>query len=135
MSGSGGDLMPYMFKYRKVGPLVGTRTWGGLVGIWDTPLFVDGGIMYAPRGGFFARDGKHWAVENEGVGPDIDVEDWPKDIAAGHDRQLERAVAVAMQMLKEHPVDRATTEPPSPTRGKRMKPIVPGSPVGKLERQ
>jgi tricorn protease len=131
MSGSGGDLMPYMFKYRKVGPLVGTRTWGGLVGIWDTPLFVDGGIMYAPRGGFFARDGEHWAVENEGVGPDIDVEDWPKDIAAGHDRQLERSVAVAMQMLKEHPIDRATTEPPSPTRGKRVKPIVPGNPGGK----
>jgi len=123
MSGSGGDLMPYMFKYRKVGPLVGKRTWGGLVGIWDTPRFVDGGIMFAPRGGFFARDGEHWAVENEGVSPDIEVEDWPKDIAQGHDRQLERAVAEAMQMLKDHPVARASHEPPPPTWGKRVKPI------------
>ncbi|HEX6967176.1 MAG TPA: PDZ domain-containing protein [Gemmatimonadaceae bacterium] len=125
MSGSGGDLMPYMFKYRKVGELVGKRTWGGLVGIWDTPLFVDGGIMYAPRGGFFARDGQHWAVENEGVAPNIDVEDWPKDIADGHDAQLERAVAEAMEQLKEHPVERATHEPPAPEWGKRVKGVVP----------
>ena len=125
MSGSGGDLMPYMFKYRKVGPLVGKRTWGGLVGIWDTPPFVDGGIMEAPRGGFFARDGQHWAVENEGVAPNIDIEDWPKDIAAGHDMQLEAAVTEAMRMLKEHPVDRVAHEPPPPTWGKRGQVIQP----------
>ncbi|HTL94795.1 MAG TPA: PDZ domain-containing protein [Gemmatimonadaceae bacterium] len=124
MSGSGGDLMPYMFKYRKVGQLVGMRTWGGLVGIWDTPPFVDGGIMFAPRGGFFAVDDK-WAVENEGISPNIEVEDWPKDVAAGHDAQLERAVAEAMQELTQHPVVRATHEPPSPMWGKRVKPIAP----------
>ena len=124
MSGSGGDLMPYMFKYRKVGQLVGMRTWGGLVGIWDTPSFVDDGIMYAPRGGFFAVDGK-WAVENEGISPNIEVEDWPKDVAAGHDAQLERAVAEAMQELAQHPVERATHEPPPPMWGKRVKPITP----------
>jgi len=124
MSGSGGDLMPYMFKLRKVGQLVGMRTWGGLVGIWDTPLFVDGGIMYAPRGGFFALDGK-WAVENEGISPNVEVEDWPRDIAQGHDAQLERAVAVAMQDLAQHPVERATHEPPPPMWGKRVKPITP----------
>lgn len=124
MSGSGGDLMPYMFKLRNVGPLVGERTWGGLVGIWDTPLFVDGGIMYAPRGGFFARDGK-WAVENQGITPNIEVEDWPRDIADGHDAQLERAVAAAMQLLVEHPVERLTHEPPPPMWGKRVKPIEP----------
>ena len=67
MAGSGGDLMPYMFRYRKIGPLVGKRTWGGLVHTADTPGFIDGGSMIAPRGGFFTRDGK-WAVENEGVG-------------------------------------------------------------------
>ena len=66
MAGSGGDLMPYMFKLRKIGPLVGTRTWGGLVHTADTPPFVDGGSMIAPRGGFFTREGK-WAVENEGT--------------------------------------------------------------------
>src|SRR4051794_20019008 len=121
MAGSGGDLMPYMFKFRKIGTLVGKRTWGGLVHTADTPVFVDGGSAIAPRGGFFAKDGK-WAVENTGVTPDIDVEDWPKDMIAGHDVQLERAVEVAMQKLKENPVNRMTTEPPSPTWGVRKQP-------------
>ncbi len=118
MAGSGGDLMPYMFKYRKIGLLVGKRTWGGLVHTADTPTFVDGGSMIAPRGGFFSRDGK-WAVENEGVAPDVDVENLPKDVIAGKDPQLERAVQEALRMLKEKPVDRATKEPPPPTWGKR----------------
>jgi tricorn protease len=118
MAGSGGDLMPYMFKRRKLGPLIGKRTWGGLVHTADTPPFIDGGSMIAPRGGFFTRDNK-WAVENEGVGPDIDVENWPKDVIAGHDPQLERAVAEAMRLLKEKPVDRAVKEPPPPTWGQR----------------
>jgi tricorn protease len=118
MAGSGGDLMPYMFKRRKLGPLIGKRTWGGLVHTADTPPFIDGGSMIAPRGGFFTRDNK-WAVENEGVGPDIDVENWPKDVIAGRDPQLERAVAEAMRLLKERPVDRAIKEPPPPTWGQR----------------
>ena len=118
MAGSGGDLMPWMFKYRKIGLLVGKRTWGGLVHTADTPTFVDGGSMIAPRGGFFTRDGK-WAVENEGTAPDIDVENWPKEVIAGHDPQLERAVQEAMRLMKEHPVDRAGKEPPPPTWGKR----------------
>ncbi|HEV2828303.1 MAG TPA: PDZ domain-containing protein [Pyrinomonadaceae bacterium] len=118
MAGSGGDLMPYMFKRRKLGPLIGKRTWGGLVHTADTPPFIDGGSMIAPRGGFFTRDNK-WAVENEGVGPDIDVENWPKDVIAGRDPQLERAVAEAMRLLKERPLDRAVKEPPPPTWGQR----------------
>ena len=118
MAGSGGDLMPYMFRLRKIGPLVGKRTWGGLVHTADTPTFIDGGSMIAPRGGFFAKDGK-WAVENEGVAPDIDVENWPKDVIAGRDPQLERAVDEAMRLLKEKPPNRLTTEPPPPTWGKR----------------
>jgi tricorn protease len=118
MAGSGGDLMPYMFKYRKIGPLVGKRTWGGLVHTADTPGFIDGGSMIAPRGGFFTRDGK-WAVENEGTPPDIDVENWPKDVIAGHDAQLERAVQEAMRLLKAKPVNRLSKEPPPPTWGKR----------------
>ncbi len=118
MAGSGGDLMPYMFKRRKIGPLIGKRTWGGLVHTADTPPFIDGGSMIAPRGGFFTRDGK-WAVENEGVGPDIDIENWPKEVIAGRDPQLERAVQEAMRMLKERPVDRSAKEPPPPVWGKR----------------
>ncbi len=121
MAGSGGDLMPYMFHYRKVGTLVGERTWGGLVHTADTPPFIDGGSAIAPRGGFFARDEK-WAVENEGTPPDIAVENTPKEVIAGHDPQLERAVAVALQQLKDHPVERATKEPPPPTWGARVKP-------------
>src|SRR2546426_12674826 len=105
MAGSGGDLMPYMFHYRKLGLLVGKRTWGGLVHTADTPTFVDGGSAIAPRGGFFSKDGK-WAVENEGVTPDVDVEDWPKDMIARHDMQLERAVEEGMKKLKANPVNR-----------------------------
>jgi tricorn protease len=118
MAGSGGDLMPYMFRRRKIGPLIGKRTWGGLVHTADTPPFVDGGSMIAPRGGFFTRDGK-WAVENEGVAPDIDIENWPKEVIAGRDPQLERAVQEAMRMLKEKPIDRMAKEPPPPTWGQR----------------
>ena len=118
MAGSGGDLMPYMFKLRKIGPLVGKRTWGGLVHTADTPTFVDGGSMIAPRGGFFTKDGK-WAVENEGVAPDVEVENWPKDVIAGKDPQLERAVQEALRLLKEKPPNRMTSEPPPPTWGIR----------------
>ena len=118
MAGSGGDLMPWMFKHRKIGPLVGKRTWGGLVGTWDTPAFVDGGAMIAPRGGFFTRDDK-WDVENVGTAPDIDVENWPREVIAGHDAQLERAVAEAMRLGAQNKVVRATKEPASPEWGKR----------------
>lgn len=118
MAGSGGDLMPWMFRRRKVGLLVGKRTWGGLVHTADTPPFIDGGSMIAPRGGFFTREGK-WAVENEGTAPDIDVENWPKDAIAGRDPQLERAVTEALRMLKEKPVTRMTAEPAPPNWGKR----------------
>ncbi len=118
MAGSGGDLMPYMFQRRHIGPLVGKRTWGGLVGTWDTPVFVDGGSMIAPRGGFFDLNGK-WAVENVGTSPDIEVENWPKDVIAGRDPQLERAVAEAMRLGRERPVVRATREPAGAKWGER----------------
>lgn len=121
MAGSGGDLMPYMFKRRRIGPLVGMRTWGGLVHTADTPPFVDGGSMIAPRGGFFTREGR-WAIENEGVAPDVAVENWPREVAAGRDPQLERAVQEALRLLAEHPVDRRRSEPPAPTWGRRVAP-------------
>jgi tricorn protease len=118
MAGSGGDLMPFMFRRRGLGPLIGTTTWGGLVHTADTPGFIDGGSMIAPRGGFFTRDGK-WAVENEGVAPDIEVENFPKDVIAGRDPQLERAVQEALKLLAAKPVDRLSKEPPSPLWGVR----------------
>jgi tricorn protease len=122
MAGSGGDLMPWMFRHRKVGLLVGKRTWGGLVHTADTPVFIDGGSAIAPRGGFFNRDGQ-WDVENKGIPPDVDVENTPKEVIAGHDPQLERAVQEGLRMLKEKPVTRMDHEPPSPTWGQRKQPM------------
>ena len=117
MAGSGGDLMPYMFKRRKIGPLIGTRTWGGLVATSDQAPFVDGGGMVAPRLGFFDRDGK-WVIENEGVPPDIAVENFPREVIAGRDPQLERAVQEALRLLAANPV-RVMKEPAGSTWGKR----------------
>jgi len=117
MAGSGGDLMPYMFRYYGVGPLVGTTTWGGLVGTWDTPPLIDGGRMIAPRGGFFDLDGK-WDVENVGIAPDIYVELTPKEANAGRDPQLERAVQEAMRLLETKAFQRKA-EPAPPEWGKR----------------
>jgi tricorn protease len=109
-AGSGGDMMPWMFRHNKVGTLVGKRTWGGLVGVGNYPPLMDGGTVTAPSFAFFNAEGQ-WDVENKGVAPDIEVEQDPKLVAEGHDPQLERAVAVAMQQMKEHPVP----EPRRPT--------------------
>jgi tricorn protease len=116
-AGSGGDMLPYLFRDLKIGPLVGTRTWGGLVGIWDVPGLVDGGFITAPRGGFFNKEGQ-WDVENAGVPPDIEVEQIPALLAKGRDPQLERGVAEALRMLAENPV-RLKPEPPPPVRVRR----------------
>ena len=101
-AGSGGDLLPFLFRKMEIGPLVGTTTWGGLVGTWDTPPFVDGGRFVAPRGGFYNLDGE-WDVEGEGIDPDIEVMQMPKDVIDGHDPQLERAVEEALRLLEEYP--------------------------------
>ena len=103
MSGSGGDALPWMFRQDKVGPLVGTRTWGGLVGIYGYPPLMDGGLVTAPRVAIYGLHGE-WEVENHGIPPDIEVENDPASVAAGHDRQLERAVEVTMEALKNHAV-------------------------------
>lgn len=113
-AGSGGDMMPYMFKERGIGPLVGTRTWGGLVGIWDVPSLIDGGRITAPRGGFYNTAGE-WDVENKGVAPDIEVEMSVKSVAAGGDPQLEKAVEAAMEALKTGEV-KLLPQPPDPVR-------------------
>ncbi len=116
-AGSGGDMLPYMFRLKGIGPLVGTRTWGGLVGIWDVPPLVDGGYITAPRGGFYNLDGE-WDVENIGVAPDYEVEQEPKLVAEGHDPQLERAVEVALELLETEGVQ-LLSQPPDPVRVKR----------------
>ena len=116
-AGSGGDYLPYMFNKMKIGPLVGTTTWGGLVGTWDTPSFIDGGGMVAPRGGFYDLNGE-WAVEGLGVPPDIEVIQDPKSVINGHDPQLEKAVEVALELLEKESFELAP-EPAAPIRWKR----------------
>jgi tricorn protease len=117
-AGSGGDLLPWMFRKFKLGPLVGQRTWGGLVGILGFPTLMDGGAITAPNVAIWtAEDG--WTVENEGVPPDIDVEQAPKDVMAGHDPQLERAIAVVMSELEKNPPVRPK-RPPYPVKGKTL---------------
>lgn len=116
-AGSGGDLMPYLFREMGIGPLVGTLTWGGLVGTWDTPPFIDGGRMVAPRGGFYDRNGK-WAIEGEGVAPDIEVIQDPAMEAAGRDPQLEKAVSVALELIEKEGI-KLKEEPAAPVRWKR----------------
>ncbi|HSM86788.1 MAG TPA: PDZ domain-containing protein, partial [Candidatus Limnocylindrales bacterium] len=102
-AGSGGDALPWYFRDAKLGPLVGKRTWGGLVGIYDYPQLMDGGAVTAPRVAFYNRNGQ-WDVENHGVDPDVEVEITPRDWMTGHDPQLEKAVALTMDALKKSPL-------------------------------
>ncbi|MCS6805298.1 MAG: PDZ domain-containing protein [Acidobacteriota bacterium] len=102
-AGSGGDLMPWMFRRAGIGPLIGKRTWGGLVGIYDYPPLIDGGQVTAPRVAFYSPDGQ-WDVENRGVAPDIEVEFDPAAWRAGRDPQLEKAVETVMEMLRKNPL-------------------------------
>jgi tricorn protease len=101
-AGSGGDAMPWLFKKLKVGPVVGKRTWGGLVGIFGFPALVDGGRVTAPNLAFYNTE-KQWDVENHGTDPDIEVELLPELVRQGHDPQLEKAVSVVMEELKKNP--------------------------------
>ena len=116
-AGSGGDLLPYLFRFRGIGPLVGTRTWGGLVGAWDTPPLIDGGFFVAPRAGFFDVNGE-WAVEGEGVAPDIEIRNNPAPVIAGRDPQLEAAVREALRLLETEKVT-LKDEPAAPVRWRR----------------
>ncbi|MFY9621512.1 MAG: PDZ domain-containing protein [Pyrinomonadaceae bacterium] len=101
-AGSGGDYMPWMFRRHGIGPLIGKRTWGGLVGIGGYPVLIDGGSVTAPHFAFYSPEGE-WEVENRGVSPDIEVEMDPKAWREGRDPQLERAVEVVMTALQKNP--------------------------------
>ena len=101
-AGSDGDLLPWMFRKLNMGTIIGRRTWGGLVGILGFPELMDGGQITAPNLAIWTPDGG-WVVENEGVPPDIDVDDTPADIIAGRDPQLDKAIEVAMKQLAENP--------------------------------
>jgi tricorn protease len=102
VSGSGGDALPWLFKQAKLGTLVGKRTWGGLVGISEIPVLMDGGRVTSPSVAFFSPAGE-WDVENHGVDPDVVIEQDPKAVSEGHDPQLEAGVAIALRELAAHP--------------------------------
>ena len=101
-AGSGGDAMPWYFRKAGLGPLVGMKTWGGLVGIGGYPPLLDGGSVTAPRWAFYGLAGD-WEVENHGIAPDIEVDQDPKLVRQGHDPQLERAVKEALDLLEKNP--------------------------------
>jgi tricorn protease len=102
-AGSGGDAMPWYFRRAGVGKLVGTRTWGGLVGMAGSPGLMDGGFVAAPSSGIYNPMSGEWEVENIGVSPDIEVEQDPALVRKGHDPQLEKAVETVMEQLKQNP--------------------------------
>ncbi|TAL78366.1 MAG: peptidase S41, partial [Bacteroidetes bacterium] len=108
-AGSGGDMLPWMFRKFKVGTLVGKRTWGGLVGILGFPEFIDGGSVTAPNVAIWTKDG--FVVENVGVAPDIEVEQWPADVISGKDPQLEKAIEVALKELSKNPPEEPVRPP------------------------
>ncbi len=101
-SGSGGDAFPEFFKEAGIGPLIGMRTWGGLIGISGSPSLIDGGFLTVPTFRMYLPDGK-WFAEGHGVDPDIKVVDDQAQLAKGIDPQLEKAIEVEMQLVKEHP--------------------------------
>jgi tricorn protease len=120
-AGSGGDAMPWLFRKEGIGQLVGLRTWGGLVGIGGYPVLMDGGQVTAPRTAISGLNG-HWEVEGHGIPPDVEVWQDPQLVREGHDPQLEKAVAVAMQELEEHPLPHYP-KPPYPDHHPHLPPL------------
>ncbi len=116
-SASDGDLFPYQFKAYKIGPVIGVRSWGGVVGIRGSLPLIDGGYLYKPEFGHYSADGKKWIVEGHGVDPDIVVENNPADYYRGHDAQLDKAIEVAKQLIKTYP-QKITPHPPFPDKSK-----------------
>jgi len=112
-AGSGGDFLPYGFKRLGLGKLMGTRTWGGLIGIFVNPPLIDGGILTVPFFRAFTPEGE-WRIENEGVAPDIEVPLDPLAVNAGEDVQLDAAIAEVLEQLKNSPQIPRKAAPPLP---------------------
>ncbi len=112
-AGSGGDLFPWMWRKFHLGPIVGKRTWGGLVGILGFPPFLDNGGITAPNLAIWTEEG--WVVENEGVPVDIEVDQLPAEVNQGKDPQLDKAIQVILDELKKNP-PKKPTRPPYPVR-------------------
>lgn len=114
LAGSGGDMFPWLFKHHKLGPAIGTRTWGGLVGISGNPGLIDGGVIAVPTFGFYKTDG-NWGIEGHGTDPDIEVLDDPAKMVDGGDPQLDRAIEEMLKANKANPKPRPA-RPASPDR-------------------
>ena len=109
---SGGDAFPYFFRQKELGTIIGTRTWGGLIGMSGNASLVDGGYIGVPRFGIYNQEGE-WIIEGVGIYPDIEVVDEPHKVARGEDPSLERAVKELLEELEEDPpVEWETPEPP-----------------------
>lgn len=115
LAGSGGDMFPWLFRHNNLGPLIGTRTWGGLVGISGNPGLIDGGYTAVPTFGFYETDGT-WGIEGHGVDPDIEVMDDPGLMLDGGDPQLETAIAVMLEAIANGEGLPPTLRPASPDR-------------------
>jgi tricorn protease len=127
LAGSGGDYLPWAFRRFKLGPLVGKRTWGGLVGIGGYPPLIDGGMVTAPHFAFWTPEGQ-WEVENRGVAPDVEVEYDPKAVREGRDPQLEKAVQLVLEALDKAPPMRPHRPPyPNYHQGQRQAPAASSS--------
>jgi tricorn protease len=111
---SDGEIFAYHFRGLGLGPLIGTRTWGGVVGFSNAGPLKDGGFVGVPVEGTASRAGE-WIIEGEGVHPDVEVEDDPKSLLAGRDLQLERAVEEVLRRMAEHPA-RLPRKPADPVK-------------------
>jgi tricorn protease len=118
LAGSGGDFFPWVFRHQQAGPLIGKRTWGGLVKSSVHYALVDGGGLTAPDNAVFDPATNRWIAENEGVPPDIEVELDARTVSQGRDPQLERAVQEALRLLEQHQA-REITPPAFPRPAKR----------------
>ena len=119
LAGSGGDFFPWVFRQQKAGPLIGTRTWGGLVKSSVHYALVDGGALTAPDNAVFDPIQKRWIAENEGVAPDIEVRIDAKSAAQGRDPQLEKGVQEALRLLEQEPSPKVVPPPFSKPADKR----------------
>jgi len=119
-AGSGGDYFPWMFRKAGLGTIVGKRTWGGLVGILGFPPLMDGGFVTAPNFAFWTPE-EGFGIENVGIPPDVEVEQTPADVIAGHDPQLEKAIQIVMEKLKENP-QASPHRPPYPVKTGGVRP-------------
>ncbi|MCH8508778.1 MAG: hypothetical protein LAT64_08420 [Phycisphaerales bacterium] len=113
-AGSGGDMFPWLFRHNEIGKLIGTRTWGGLIGITGVPGLIDGGYTAVPTFGFYTTEGR-WSIEGYGVDPDIEVIADPSKFVDGRDPQLDAAIEHLLAEIDANPYQRPES-PADPVR-------------------